>query len=178
MQKQLGQIHSQEQNKLTISSGVNTALILNEQPDKAEAVQRISMLLDKIAKLWQIPNWTVENSVLLAGWTFETYRFEPLEVVLRCLNNPPARNEKTWRLTPEVIQEWMSVVLDEEAVKREREHNKTKALFKEALPDVDYESFKKRIDDGTAMPEKPKHWSQDPKYKESKEQYLKSRNKG
>lgn len=140
------------------------------------------MLLEKVAMLWQIPNWTANNSVLLAEWVYETYNCEPLEVIIKCFQNPPTTDaegnpilekDRTWRLTPEVVTKWMAIQLGKESAKRERDLEKFKAGFKDKLPDVDYESFKKRLAEGTALKDnKPKHWKDDPKYQEFKQQRM------
>lgn len=163
---------------MTKSSEINTGLILREQPDKGQAVAVIAKLLSKIATLWQIPNWSAENSVILADWTYENYSYEPMEVIIEALKNPPVTDEKTWRLTPEVIAKWMTAQLEKESVKRETELQKFKDQFKEKLPDVDYESFKKRLEEGTALPDdkKKRGWKDDAEYQKfSQEQHRKWR---
>lgn len=141
------------------------ALILNEQPDKGAAIELIANLLANIATLWQIPNWTANNSVLLAEWVFQTYKYEPLETIFKCLQNPRVGDDKIYRLTPDVVTKWMSDTLDEAAATREAELKKYKAQFAEKLPDIDYDSFKKRLAEGTALrSDKPKHWKDDAGY--------------
>ena len=139
MSKQLSKTHSQEPNKLQRSSEINTALILREQPDKAKSVFLISSLLEKIVTLWQIPNWSPSNSVLLAEWIFETYQYEPMEVIIKVLNSPPPaanRSDNTWRLTPDVVAQWMGEELLRQAIKRERENEELKRSAA-LLPDAD-----------------------------------------
>jgi hypothetical protein len=161
------------------SSGLSTGLILREQPDKVAAITHIALLIDRVAKLWQMQNWTQENSVMLAEWTFETYSCEPLEVITGCLKNPPVSAEKTWRLTPEVIAQWMTGTLEKEAIAREKEHQRLKDEFKTELPNVNYESFKKRLAEGTALSDdkrKTERWTQDEAYQKFKaERMLKMR---
>lgn len=178
MQQQSNIVHSQNQTGLTKLSGTNTDLILREQPDKTQAISHIAHLIDRVAMLWLIPNWTIENSVALAEWTFETYQYDKFEIVCRCLKTPPITPEvKTWRLTPEIISGWMVVFLEKEVIEREKENQKLKESFKEELPEVDYEAFKKRVTNGILNDVKPSSGFDNPKYKEYRQQYLLERQK-
>lgn len=122
-----------------------TNLVLAEQ-DKGQAIKLISYLLQRLSKLYQLPNWTEENAVFLAEWIFDNYKFDSLDDVITCLKNPPSTGSKQWRLTPDTIQEWMQIILERRAEKREAEVKKLKETFKEPLPEVDYEAFKKKIE--------------------------------
>lgn len=113
----------------------------------------------RLAKLYQVPNFDTENAVYLSEWTYDNYQWEDLETITGVLTNPPTtqdergNTETNWRITPDRIQRWMAVVLDQKAAQREAEHNKIKSASKEKLPDVDYEGFKKRLAEGTALNE-------------------------
>jgi len=162
------------------SSELNTALILREQPDKGQSISLIAKYLEKIAMLWQIPNWSIQNAVILAEWTYDNYQFEPLEVIINALKNPQVGEDKTYRLTPDVVKVWITQELERQAEKREKEHQRLKEDFKAELPNVDYESFKKRIEEGTAL--RPDHtkekrpWKSDAEYQKfSMEQHAKWR---
>jgi hypothetical protein len=170
MSKRSEIVLSQKGNKLTTSSTASTALILREQPDKAGTIEVIANLLARVGTLWQIPNWTADNSVLLAEWIYGNYPCEPLDTIFKCLKNPPVTDDKIYRLTPDVITQWMAVYLEKDAIAREQENQRYKAQFTERLPDVDYNSFRKRIAEGTALREdKPKHWKDDPDYQKFKQ---------
>lgn len=140
--------------------------------------------------LWQIPNWTPTNSVVLAEWIYDTYTYEPIEVIVECLKNPIVDDDKVYRLTPDVITKWMAVHLENQAVKRERENQKQKEeerrlLEKPMLPDTasddekqaEYvnfykEHFFKFREEFDAIDKKPDHWSADEKYKQFKAEYM------
>ena len=98
------------------------------------------MLLQRLSKLYQIPNWTEENAVILTEWIHENYKFETLDTIIQVLTNPPNTGQKNWRLTPDTIQEWMAIQLEKEAEEREKEHEKKKLQAKEEIifPDVDF----------------------------------------
>lgn len=60
---------------------------------------------------------------------------------MQVLTNPPNTGAKNWRLTPDTIQEWMSIQLEKEAEAREKEHEKRKLQGKQddiIVPDVDF----------------------------------------
>jgi len=178
MSKQLTNHSSIEASKSTTLS-----VILKEQPDRGQALGLIARYLERIAMLWQIPNWSANNSVVLAEWIFDTYIYEPLEVIVECLKNPIVDEEKIYRLTPDVITKWMQIHLENQAVKREREHTKQKEIEKNLLgtamlPEtasdeekqkeyVDFykEHFFKFREDYDNIDKKPTHWSEDEKYK-------------
>lgn len=167
MSKPLAIQSSTDEKKLTKLSVVST-VILKEQPDKSQSISLIARHLEKIAILWQIPNWTPENSVLLAEWISDTYSCEPLECILNALKNPTVQGEKTFRLTPDIVTIWITAELERLSIAREKEHLKLKESFKEELPKVDYESFKKRLAEGQGLrPDKTKEkpdWTSDPEY--------------
>lgn len=106
-----------------------------------------------------INNWTEENAVLLAEWTANEYRFEEMGMIEIILQNPPVKkdrhgdDEPNWKLNPDTIRRWMSDVMEQRAATRESEHQKLKSSFNDPLPVVDYESFKKRLEAGTALRE-------------------------
>lgn len=120
-------------------------MVLAEQ-DRGQTIKLICFLLQRLSKLYQLPNWTDENALILAEWIFDNYKFDSLDDVITCLKNPPATGNKNWRLTPDTIQEWMTITLEKRADTRENEVKKLKESFKEPLPDIDYEAFKKKIE--------------------------------
>lgn len=122
-----------------------TDLVLAEQ-DKGQSIKLISYLLQRLSKLYQLNNWTEENAVFLAEWIYDNYKFDSLDDVITCLRNPPHTESKQWRLTPDTVKEWMAVILEARADKRETEVKKMKEEFKEPLPDVDYQAFKTKIE--------------------------------
>lgn len=177
MQKPSELIHSQQQTGLTtLSKGV----ILKEQPDSKEVIKLIAYQLNRLGKLYLIPNFTEEHAVILSEWVYDNYKFDTLDTVIDCLKNPPetydehGNKENNWRLTPDRIQKWMAVKLETVAIQRESEHNKTKQIGVEPLPKVDYESFKKRLAEGTALKDqRAAAWYEDPEYQKFKAERMK-----
>lgn len=163
-----------------LMTSLTSGLILREQQDNTEVIKVIAKLLQRLAGLYQIPNWSEERSVVLAEWVAEYYAFEETESICRVLTTPPPLEDANpnWRLTPDTIRAWMSVELERTAERREREHEKTK-VDKEPLPGVDYEAFKKN------NPTPPENdflkrrlaGFLDPKYVEYKEKVLMERMK-
>ena len=101
--------------------------ILKEQTNREKLEGHIALLILKIARMYQIPNFDEEACILLAEDTIERYKYEPVEVLVKCLERPPSTGEKNWRLTPDTISEWMSITLEREADNLEREHKKVKS---------------------------------------------------
>lgn len=120
-------------------------MVLAEQ-DKGQTIKLICFLLQRLSKLFQLPNWTDENALILSEWIFDNYKFDSLDDVITCLKNPPATGAKNWRLTPDTIQEWMTIILEKRAEKREAEVKKLKEDFKDPLPVIDYDKFKAKIE--------------------------------
>lgn len=103
--------------------------IIKAQADKNKTIMLISLLLMKVATLYQIPNWGESQSIILADWIFQNYQFDTLESVIKTLNAPPIGQDKNWRLTPDTISNWMAYQLEMEAIKREVEsHNQKQGL--------------------------------------------------
>jgi hypothetical protein len=150
-------------------------LILREQPNKVTTLKDLTKRLDRLAVLYQIPNWTVRNGVLLSKWIMDKYQFETLEVIIECLESPPPTGEKNWRLTPDTIESWFALKLEEQVKKREKEYEKEKIRLRELesqippnIPDFN-ELFK-----GTWF-EKAQREESEKDYQEFKESYLKSK---
>jgi hypothetical protein len=80
----------------------------------------------RIAKLYQVPNFDEESALILAVDTIERFQYDPVDVLVKCLTSPPSTGEKNWRLTPDTISQWMSITLEREADRIEREHQNVK----------------------------------------------------
>jgi hypothetical protein len=167
--QQLEPIPSPQQAALTILS---TSVILKEQ-DQKEATKHIAKLLQRLSKLYQINNWTEENAVFLAEWIIDNYKYEELSMIENVLRNPPKiKNhhgdiESNWRLTPDTIAKWMSIALENAATERERSQEAFKLAEKNVQPlsIVDYDAFRKRLAEGTALKDPaPEHWSKEEAY--------------
>ncbi len=178
-QKPSGLIRSPQETGLAILS---KDVILKEQ-DRLEVITHIGKLLNRLGKLYLVPGFTEEHSVILAEWVYDNYKYEELSLVTKCLNNPPTtkdeqgRTENNWRLTPDRIQKWMQIELEKIAEEREEENKKLKDSFKEPLPDINYESYKQRIANGEALQDEPKKKGlgfDDPEYIKFKNERLKN----
>lgn len=102
-------------------------MVLREQ-NKSEVVTFISGLLLALSELYSLEKFGAQNAVLVAEWIVEEYKFDQLEVVTRVLRNPPPTEDKVWKLNPDTIREWMSIELERQADKREKEINNAKHL--------------------------------------------------
>lgn len=144
-------------------------MVLAEQ-DKGQTIKLISYLLQRLSKLYQLNNWSEENAVFLAEWIYDNYKFDSLDDVIKCLRNPPHTENKQWRLTPDTIKEWMSIILEERASQRETEHEKLKETFKDPLADIDYSAFKTKIEAEGLPNEKKRETDND--YEKFRMEYL------
>lgn len=110
---------------MTKLSSVNLEIALVSQPDASiEAMKQIAYALQRLALLYQIPNWTENNSVLLAEWVYDNYKYSSLELILSALKNPDYElqgTDKNYRLTPDNIKVYMKKALEKDADKREIE---------------------------------------------------------
>lgn len=118
--------------------------ILKEQTNREKLEGHIALLILKIARMYQIPNFDEESCILLAVDTIERYKYEPVETLVKCLERPPSTGEKNWRLTPDTISQWMTITLEREAERLEREHQnqKTKKVEFEVKNDISPETEK------------------------------------
>lgn len=158
---------------------MQAGVILKEQP-KPDSVQLIADLLSRLARLYQIPNWTPLASVELAEWTYDNYKFEWPETIIKALTNPPAGSDRTWRLTPDTITEWITKELEKLATQREIEAAKLKENLREELPGIDYKALQERIlKDGIPKDEpakeRVKSMFEDPEYLKAKDAYMRER---
>lgn len=94
------------------------SLILREQDERA-VIKDLAMRLLNVAKLFTL-DYSEESAVLLAQWVYKNYAVESLETVQKVLSNPPNTGEKVWRLTPDIITDWMAIEIEKQAKERER----------------------------------------------------------
>lgn len=88
--------------------------------DEKTVTKILCDLLDRIAKLYQIPNYDEVNSILLAEWILDEYKHHDLELVQISLRKPPVSNDQQWRLTPDTLKNW----IEHTRIKREIEKDK------------------------------------------------------
>jgi hypothetical protein len=119
-------------------------MVLREQANKPQLEAHIASLLIKIAKMYQVPNFDEESALLLAIDTIDRYQYDPVDVLVKCLERPPSTGQKNWRLTPDTISEWMVIALEREADRLERAHQnkKTEKAEIEANPEISQETEK------------------------------------
>lgn len=124
--------------------------ILKEQ-EPVEVSIAIAALLKRLAKLYQIPNWDSDNEIILTEWIMENYSNETIETITRALTKPVSK-EKTWRLTPDSVGEWMAYEIEKESAERERiAHNYKVSETKQNFPEEILKIWKENID---KVPEK------------------------
>lgn len=153
--------------------------VLSELPQESVIKVLVASLM-KLAKLYQIKDFDTETAVLNAHWITQNYKYEQLDNVTRCLENPPSINEKVWRINPDIIQTWISVFLDSIYAKREKEiHNQKFIEEPEGEPDPRLEAWLKELEskegirpiskedvkyEGGEKPKKPNYVPPPPEY--------------
>lgn len=154
------------------------ASLIRHQPDKKATIEQIAKMLIQLAKLYQVPNFDGENAVLLSNWIVNNYQYEPLNVVIDCLINPPHTGENNWRLTPDTIQKWLAIRLEEHVIKREKEYQKEKERLRilESSTPPNFPDFDKLLAGTWYSQAKREENFDEEKYKELKKDYLNSRN--
>ena len=100
-------------------------LVLREQ-SKAEVVKHLAQLLLALAELYSLEKFGAQNAYLVAEWIYDEYKYEQLKLVTKVLKNPPPTDDKTWKLNPDTIREWMAIELDRLAERREKYINNKK----------------------------------------------------
>lgn len=155
-------------------------VILREQSDKAITLELIASMLKRLAMLYQIPNFVNENAVLLAQWIMETYKFETLEVIVECLDSPPKTGEKNWRLTPDTIEKWFEVKLDEIVKRKDKAYQVEKQRLREeeSKQPPNFPDFPTMFKNSGTWYEKAEREESEADYKKFREDYLNSKDNG
>lgn len=113
--------------------------VLVELPQESVIKVLVASLM-KLAKLYQIKDFDTETAVLNAHWITQNYKYEQLETITRCLENPPSVGEKIWRITPDVVQSWMAAYLDKRYAEREKEIHNQKFQMDGSVDELNNES--------------------------------------
>lgn len=103
---------------------MSLSLAVKDNPP-VETSKQIADQLDRLAKLYQIPNWDSINSILLTEWILEAYPHHKLETILSAISRPEITT-KVWRLTPDTIAEWIVAQIQKESLKKGLEESKEK----------------------------------------------------
>lgn len=154
--------------------------LIKHQPDRKATVEQIAKMLNQLAKLYQIPNFDGENAVLLSNWIVNNYQYEPLNVVIDCLIKPPSTGENNWRLTPDTIQKWLVIRLEEHVILREKEYQKEKEKQRilESQAPPNFPDFDKLLAGTWFSQAKREENFDEAKYKEVKKEFLNSQKNG
>jgi hypothetical protein len=91
----------------------------------------ICSLLNRLVKIYQIPNVDNESIVYLSEWILDEYKHNDLALIQEALKNPPRNDMNTWRLTPDTIRFWIDTTrekrfdrqIKEESRKRQEAEN-------------------------------------------------------
>lgn len=125
--------------------------VLIELPQES-VIKVLCASLLRLAKMYQIKDFDTETAVLNAHWITQNYKYEQLQTVTKCLENPPSTGDKIWRITPDVIQDWFRAYLDRVYAEQERQiHNQKFTEEPEGDPDPRLEEWLKELDNNEAV---------------------------
>lgn len=142
--------------------------------NKADSIVEIALSIDRIAGLYQIPDWSPKKSADLGEWIYENFLYEPLDLILRVLRNPPCTEEPNWRLTPDTIFRWMKPELEKRSIRLQKEQEKIEQ--ESASIKIDYVAFAKRIEkEGLPAPDMRNQDYNTPAYQEWRKKWVKKR---
>lgn len=110
--------------------------VLSELPQESVIKVLVASLM-KLAKLYQIKDFDTETAVLNAHWITQNYKYEQLETILSSLNNPSKTESNIWRITPDVLESWVTASILRQAEKREKEIHNQKFIETEAEGEAD-----------------------------------------
>ena len=103
----------------------------------------VCKLLDRLAVIYQIPNYDMKvNSMLLAEWIMDNYKYEDYGLVVESLRNPVRLNDHTWRLTPDSISGWIEHTRIKRAEKAQAEESKKRQEMEISKSDISPETQK------------------------------------
>lgn len=112
---------------------ISVGSILKEQANEAAVITVMTAQIKRLVRLYQIPGFVAGQDVELADWIYENYKFEPFSLVYSVLQNPPPIHDEngnittSWRLTPDTVRKWMISALEDQATRRENDHQRLKS---------------------------------------------------
>lgn len=110
--------------------------------DEKLLTKELCDLLDRLVKLYQIKDFDEVNSLLLAEWLIEEYKYYDLDLVLTALRKPPVTRDQAWRLTPDTLTNWIDLTRfkrESDKAKKESEERQNAELV---YPPLEQETMK------------------------------------
>ncbi len=138
-------------------NSLEPSLPLKSQDQETLTIE-ICKLLDRLAIIYQIPNYDMKvNSLLLAEWILDNYKHEDYDLVRESLRNPVRLNDHTWRLTPDSISGWVDytrnkraeLAFKEESRKRQESEQQSHKFSAETEKMI--QDFKNKLLDGVQI---------------------------
>lgn len=105
-------------------------------------MQEIFMLVMRLSKMYQIPNFDNINGELLADWIFEEYQHHNLQIVLDSLRKGPPSHDPSWRLTPDTLRTWIELERIKVATARDVEESRKRQEIEVKLEEISPETQK------------------------------------
>ena len=117
-------------------------------------MDEICVLLNRLVKIYQIPNIDNETVMYLAEFVMDEYQHNDLALIQEALKYPTKNRDNTWRLTPDTIRFWIDTtrekIFDRNAIeesKSRQESENTKHQYSIETEKM-IEDFKIKLLDG------------------------------
>jgi hypothetical protein len=108
--------------------------------------------LNRLIKIYQIPNIDNETVMFLAEWIMEEYKHNDLQLIEEALKYPPKNEMNTWRLTPDTIRYWIDVtrekIFDRNAKEESRKRQEAETPKHQYSTEKMIQDFKNSLLDG------------------------------
>ncbi len=117
-------------------------------------MDEICKALNRLIKIYQIPNIDQEAVMFLAEWIMDEYQHNDFELIQEALKYPPRNLDNTWRMTPDTIRFWIDKTREKLFDKKAKEESEARQKFedkpKEFSPETEklIQDFKNKLLDG------------------------------
>lgn len=89
-------------------------------------MDQLCTMLNRLVKIYQIPNIDNETVMYLSEWIMDEYQHHDLELIQEALKFPPKNEMNTWRLTPDTIRFWIDVTREKVFDRKQAEESKAR----------------------------------------------------
>lgn len=107
------------------TTSLPTTLPLKKQVE-SDLMAELCKMLNRIIKIYQIPNVDNEALVYLSEWIMDEYQHNDLALIQEALKYPPRNPDNTWRMTPDTIRFWIDQTREKVFDRKLKEESKTR----------------------------------------------------
>lgn len=97
-----------------------------KKQDQSNLMEELIKALNRIIKIYQIPNIDNEALVYLSEWIMDEYQHNDLALIQEALNYPPRNPDNTWRMTPDTIRFWIDTTRERIFDRNAKEESKAR----------------------------------------------------